>query len=214
MSLGALHRAKSSKMLSLDAFYERLSWGRCLTRRRGKLTRAFLAKAEYEPGTTQGPVRIDKINHHRTGEPNEVDLRCDKRSAERDVMASDSSAPDVRTIESELGAELLKIREDSYGKGAAATRVLVDGDAIVVFFDDLELQQNERLLIEGGFADSVLTQRSDFQRAIEPVFRAAVERVSGWRVISFASITKLEPNYSVEIFRVAPRQISGEPGGR
>lgn len=113
---------------------------------------------------------------------------------------------DQRAIQNELGAALIQIHEDSYGVGAASTRVLVDGDAIVVFFDGLELQQNEALLIEGGFADSVLAQRSDFQRAIEPVFRAAVERVSGWRVVSFASITKLEPHYSVEIFRVTPQR--------
>jgi hypothetical protein len=54
------------------------------------------------------------------------------------------------------------------------------------------------LLIEGGFTDSVLAQRLEFQQAIEPVFCAAVERVSGLRVVSFASITKLDPNYSAK----------------
>lgn len=78
---------------------------------------------------------------------------------------------DQRAIQNELGAALIQIHEDSYGVGAASTRVLVDGDAIVVFFDGLELQQNETLLIEGGFADSVLAQRSDFQRAIARVPR-------------------------------------------
>jgi uncharacterized protein YbcI len=125
-------------------------------------------------------------------------------------MASDPSSLDAQAIKSELGAELMKIHKDSYGAGAASTWVLVDGDAIIVFFDGLELQQNEELLIEGGFGDSVVAQRSNFQRAIEPVFRAAVERVSGRRVVSFASITKLDPNYSVEIFRLASQGISVE----
>jgi len=125
-------------------------------------------------------------------------------------MASDSSALDAEAIENELGEELLKIHVDSYGVGAASTKVLVDGDAIVVFLDDLELQQSEKLLIQGGYADSVIAQRSDFQRAIEPVYRAAVERVSGRRVVSFASITKLDPNYACEIFRLAPLGISVE----
>lgn len=125
-------------------------------------------------------------------------------------MASDLPPLDAEAIASELGEELLKIHMDSYGVGAVSTKILVDGDAIVVFLDGLELQQNEKLLIQGGFADSVLAQRSDFQRAIEPVFRAAVERVSGRRVISFASITKLDPTYSCEIFRLAPQSSSVE----
>lgn len=119
-------------------------------------------------------------------------------------MASEPSPLDAEAIESELGEELLKIHVDSYGVGAASTKVLIDGDAIVVFLDGLELQQSEKLLIQGGYADSVIAQRSDFQRAIEHVFRAAVERVSGRRVVSFASITKLDPTYSCEIFRLAP----------
>lgn len=125
-------------------------------------------------------------------------------------MASGPSPLDAEAIGNQLGAELLKIHEDSYGTGAVSTRALVDGDAIVVFLDGLELQQNEQLLIEGGFADSVLTQRSEFQQAIKPVFCAAVERVSGRRVVSFASMTKLDPTYSVEIFRLAPQDISVE----
>lgn len=119
-------------------------------------------------------------------------------------MASEPSPLDAEAIENELGEELLKIHVDSYGVGAASTKVLVDGDAVVVFLDGLELQQSEMLLIQGGYADSVIAQRSDFQRAIEHVFRAAVERVSGRRVVSFASITKLDPTYSCEIFRLAP----------
>lgn len=125
-------------------------------------------------------------------------------------MASEPSPLDAEAIENELGEELLKIHVDSYGAGAASTKVLADGDAIVVFLDGLELQQSEKLLIQGGYADSVIAQRSDFQRAIEHVFRAAVERVSGRRVVSFASITKLDPTYSCEIFRLAPQGISLE----
>ena len=38
-----------------------------------------------------------------------------------------------QTIERELAEELLKIHEDSYGKGAASVRVLMEDDTIVVF---------------------------------------------------------------------------------
>jgi uncharacterized protein YbcI len=86
-------------------------------------------------------------------------------------------------------------------------RVLADGDDIVVYLDGLELQRIEEFLIERGHADRVIEQRSHFQQAIEPTFKAAVERMTGRRVISFASVTKLDPNYAIEIFRLARESL-------
>ncbi len=51
--------------------------------------------------------------------------------------------------------------------------------------------------------------RARYQQAIETTFRAAVERATGRRVVSFVSVTKLDPNYIVEIFPLAPP--AGEP---
>jgi uncharacterized protein YbcI len=120
-------------------------------------------------------------------------------------MSHDAEALDPRVLEEGLGSQLLTILEDSYGgKGAKDVRVLTDGDDIVVYFDGLELQRIEEFLIESGHADRVIEQRSHFQQAIEPTFNAAVERMTGRRVISFASVTKLDPNYAIEIFRLAP----------
>ena len=79
----------------------------------------------------------------------------------------------------------------------------MEDDVIVVFFDGLELQLNEEFLIEGGHGNSVIAQRGEFQQAIGPVYRAAAERVTGRTVTSFASVTKLNPHYAVEIFRLA-----------
>jgi hypothetical protein len=44
----------------------------------------------------------------------------------------------------------------------------------------------------------------NYQQAIETTFRAAVEGTTGRRVVSFASITKLSPNYVVEVFPLGP----------
>jgi uncharacterized protein YbcI len=108
-------------------------------------------------------------------------------------------------LEEDLGRELLRIHEDSYGKGASEVKVLADEDAIVVFMDGLELQRSEEFLIEKDQADTVIQTRGMYQQAIESTFTAAVERVTGRRVVSFASVTKLDPNYIVEIFRLGER---------
>jgi uncharacterized protein YbcI len=118
-------------------------------------------------------------------------------------MMADGHEQDVQ-IKEDLGADLLKIHEDSYGKGAGSVKVFLDEDTVFVVMDELELQANEEFLIAEGHGDGVVAVRGRFQQAIETTFRAAVERATGRRVISFASVTKLDPNYIVEIFRLGP----------
>jgi hypothetical protein len=60
-------------------------------------------------------------------------------------------------------------------------------------------------MIEHDREDAVLELRHSFQMAIEPTFRAAVERATGRRVIGFASHTQLEePRFALEVFRLEP----------
>jgi uncharacterized protein YbcI len=113
------------------------------------------------------------------------------------------------TVAGQIADEVLAIHEESYGGGAADVRVhLVDDDLIIVVLDDLELLPSEELLLEKGHAESVLTIRSEYQRVIEPTFRAAVERASGRTVTAFSSHTALDgPRFSVELFRLLPRDV-------
>lgn len=99
----------------------------------------------------------------------------------------------------------MRIHEETYGKGAAYASTLISEDLVVVMLDDIELQHNEQFLVGAGEAQAVIEVRGRYQQAIETTFRAAVERATGRRVISFASVTKLDPNYIVELFRLAPR---------
>lgn len=50
--------------------------------------------------------------------------------------------------------------------------------------------------------------RSRYQQAIEATFRAAVERATGRTVVSFVSATRLDPHWSIEVFRLAPETES------
>jgi len=109
-----------------------------------------------------------------------------------------------RTIQLELGEEMTRLLEESHGTTNGSTEVVLSDDAVVVFMDSLELNRVEEFLIERGEADVVIASRSAFQQGIESTFRAAVERIIGRQVTSFASITKLHPHYAVEIFRLAP----------
>jgi uncharacterized protein YbcI len=112
---------------------------------------------------------------------------------------------DSKQVESVLAQEILRLHEESYGKTAEEAKVLGDEHTIVVILDGLELQRSEEFLIEAGRGDTVVQNRTLFQEAIETSYRAAVERATGRRVVSFASLTKVDPHYAVEIFRLGDR---------
>jgi len=103
-----------------------------------------------------------------------------------------------------LKGELKTIHDNSYGASSESISVHMVEDVLIVFLDGLHLQRSEEFMIDKGHDDAVLNVRAAFQRAIEPTFRAAVERATGREVVSFASTTNLDPPYSVEIFRLAP----------
>lgn len=125
-------------------------------------------------------------------------------------MSSPEREPSA--TEDAVAQELLRIHQESYGVGAGEARALIGEDAVVVFLDHLELQRSEEFLISAGHAQAVIQVRSRYQQAIETTFRAAVERATGRRVVSFVSATKLDPNYVVEIFRLAPAEPEPSDG--
>jgi uncharacterized protein YbcI len=110
----------------------------------------------------------------------------------------------IAEIERALAAELLRIHEQAYGRGAGSSRVHYLQDTIICLMDDLEMLPNEVFLIEEGHGDGVVEVRGRYQQAIEATYRAAVERATGRRVTSFTSATKLDPNWLIEVFRLAP----------
>ena len=108
-------------------------------------------------------------------------------------------------VERSLAADLLKIHCESYGKGSSEARVYLLDDLVICLLDGLELLPNEEFMVSQGHEDAVIEIRGKYQQAIEPSFRAAVERATGRRVVSFASNTKLDgPHYSIETFRLGP----------
>jgi uncharacterized protein YbcI len=112
---------------------------------------------------------------------------------------------DIKENEGALAEEMLRLHEEAYGKGASEARILSDENTIVVILDGLELQRSEEFLIDAGYGDRVIQNRTLFQQAIETTFRAAVERATGRRVVSFSSSTRVDPTYAIEVFRLGER---------
>lgn len=123
-----------------------------------------------------------------------------------DPPRGEVAEPTAEQIADEICRDFLAIHRDSYGRAAASAHAHLLDDTLIVLLDGLELLPNEEFLISNGHEEMITGIRSQFQKAIEPTFRAAVERATGRRVIGFASHVQVEePRFMAEIFRLEPR---------
>lgn len=169
-----------------------------------------VGQADPETGVGLGLVILDSLAAAWGVEPDSTTVWFELKPETRQQIAGPAAAaaPErtLAQVEHEIAEELLRLHSESYGTGAATVEVLISESAVVVFLDDLELQPNEGYLVDAGRGDAVIETRRVFQQAIESTFRASIERIIGREVASFASITKLNPNFECEIFRLAPRR--------
>jgi uncharacterized protein YbcI len=111
--------------------------------------------------------------------------------------------PSADQVRDEVSREILRIHEESYGKGASNAHTYIGEDFVVVILDDLELLPNEKFLIEHGRHETVIQVRTQYQHAIRASFSAAIERATGRRVMGFASTTSVdEPGFAAEVFKL------------
>jgi len=126
--------------------------------------------------------------------------------ADPDPQRGEVAEPTAQEIADEICRDLQAIHIRAYGRAAASAQAHLLHDTVIVLLDGLELLPNEEFLISQGHEEVVASVRIQFQQAIGPTFRAAVERATGRRVIGFASHVQVEePRFMAEIFRLEPR---------
>ena len=132
----------------------------------------------------------------------------ERRRAPDDPIRGSEEAigqPSEAQVTDEIANDLMAIHQESYGRSARRVVSRMMNDTLVVMIEDIELLPNEEFLVSQGRQDAVSYLRSEYQKAIEPTFRAAVERATGRRVTGFASLVQFEePRFVVEIFRLEP----------
>src|SRR5919107_556651 len=104
---------------------------------------------------------------------------------------------------SAISQAIVRIHAEHYGKGATQAKTYVWDDLIVTVLRDM-LTVAERTLIDVDRADTVRDVRTTFQFGLEATFRAAVERLTGRRVLSFMSQIDPSNGVGVEIFLLEP----------
>ena len=68
------------------------------------------------------------------------------------------------------------------------------------------LLKAEHSLIDDGKGDLVVEMRRSFQQTMREDLSSAVETLTERKVIAFMSDSQLEPDYSVEVFVLAPER--------
>jgi uncharacterized protein YbcI len=97
----------------------------------------------------------------------------------------------------------VRILSEHTGRGPTKARTYITGDLITVVLQDT-LTKGERSLVRNGEEDLVLRSRKGYQNAMRGQLVAAVEDITGRRVLVFLSDNHIDPDYAVESFVLAP----------
>jgi uncharacterized protein YbcI len=89
------------------------------------------------------------------------------------------------------------------GRGPTMAHAYVSDELISVVLND-SMTAGERSLLRDGGGGLVLALRKAYQEAMGPALIAAVEALSGQRVIAFLSANHLDPDIAVESFVLVP----------
>ena len=129
--------------------------------------------------------------------------RTAHRDGPRPLTSAPAPVPIDGAMRSAISQAIVRIHADAYGKGATQAKTYVWDDLIVTVLRDV-LTVAERTLIRVDRADTVREVRTTFQFSLEHAFRAAVEQLTGRRVLSFMSQVDPANGLGVEVFVLEP----------
>ena len=109
---------------------------------------------------------------------------------------------------SAISNAIVGIVHEYTGRGPTRARTSIRDDVVVVVLQETMLKA-ERSLVEDNKAELVAQIRRSFQQTMRADMSGAVERLTGRDVIAFMSDSHLEPDYSVEVFVLAPNGAEG-----
>jgi uncharacterized protein YbcI len=115
-----------------------------------------------------------------------------------------------------VGNAITRLHREHYGRGATTTRTLYQRNFLIAFLEDIYTPV-EKTLIAAGEQNAVKQTRQVFQMAMREQFSAAVEEITGRKVIQFMSQVSFNPDMAAEIFVLEPGttvDVSQDGGSR
>ena len=117
-------------------------------------------------------------------------------------MADDQLSGEVLAA---ITREMVRIKSESYGKGATAAKSY-QCDHFLFCVLKGGMTQVEETLLRHEDQGLVRQVRLRYQELEGDAFKDAVERLSGRRVLTYESQVLFDPDYTVEMFVLAPSE--------
>lgn len=121
-------------------------------------------------------------------------------------MDAGSRPLDQRELNLAISAAMVDLYAGVYGRGETRARTFIQDNVVVCLLEDILTADELRLVADGGRRE-VMDARVLFQEETEDEFSAAVERLTGQRVVAFLSANQTSPAVACELFFLEP-----EPG--
>ena len=129
--------------------------------------------------------------------------------AEELVAAAGGSMPEGGSgaLRAALANAMVGVKKQFYGRGPTAAKAWLLDDYVFVALED-GLTRNEETLLEDGKDDVVRSYRLSFQETMAATTTAAVEELTGRKVLTYHSQIVFRPTRSYEIFLLEPESPS------
>ena len=124
---------------------------------------------------------------------------------------ADTAGRDRRTAQA-ISNAITRLQREHYGRGPDSVRTVIGYDHIICFLEN-SFMPVERTLLDAGEKEAVRETRLAFQRAMESIFVATVEEITGRKVRAFLSQVSLDPDISVEVFVLERGDAEQAPKG-
>jgi uncharacterized protein YbcI len=102
----------------------------------------------------------------------------------------------------EISTTIVGILREHYGRGPMKAKTYALDDIIVCVMRGSGFTPLEKTIMDSGEPDRVIAMREDFQRVMAGQYKAAIERLTGRKVLAFLSQAHVEPDITMEIFFV------------
>ena len=111
----------------------------------------------------------------------------------------DVDAESGRSINAEVSNAMVGLKKEFYGRGPTKAKTYVNDNYVFCVLEG-GLTRNEETLLEAGEHALVRRFRLRFQEVMAEPTTAAIERITGRKVIGYHSQIVFEPEFAFEIF--------------
>jgi uncharacterized protein YbcI len=114
-------------------------------------------------------------------------------------MPDEEHVPQGGELAAAISNAVVRLISEYTGRGPTKARTLIRDNVIVVMLEDT-LTKGERVLVRSGREQHVMDLRSQFQATMRDEAEAAIERLTGRKVLAFMSANHIDPDLAAEMF--------------